>query len=435
MSIDPIARAMAARAALPALVRPQRIATRIFGGRIYNARPITTDVVTYETLIALAVPADAIRVVFAFGQTVSSDAVTPRATVTAASVASIAQIPAGEVAVVPVPDCVPSGGSVPEFRPASAANKRVFYRSAWVALPSVPRGDGHGGALYAIRTSLSLTDGSGNVVLLGNGTDRFDNWDAHPSGRFFRMRSKIGVSATNWAGFTDANSSVATGSPVVGLEYLARGKVVSVMGFGDSIAEGRGTFLNEGFGLPACIAASRNPGGIAFEWSNLGWSGHAMAQTTEQVQAAIAFGLRPSLALVPLGSPNNASSGAITSAQMGVIRLQVAEMTAALERAGVPVLPWTWIPTDPRVRAYGGSDAVRRAYAADAATMARSGGMVCDFAEALAGPLDAQGQSVPPAALMPDGIHPGDAGNPLLGGILRSALDRLTDCRPGYRAA
>ncbi|WP_230771290.1 SGNH/GDSL hydrolase family protein [Sphingomonas sp. Leaf4] len=435
MSIDSLARALAVRAAMPALVRPQRVATRIFGGRIYNVRPVTTDVVTYETLIALAAPAEAIRVLFAFGQTVAGDAVTPRATVTAASVASIGQIQAGETVLVPVPDCVPSGGTIPQFAPAGAAGRRVFYRSAWVSLPSMPRGDGHGGALYAVRTSLSLADGGGNVVLLGNGTDRFDNWDAHPSGRLFRMRSKIGVSATNWAGMTDANSIAATGSPVVGLEYLARGKVVSVMGFGDSIAEGRGTYLNEGFGLPACVAASRNPGGIAFEWSNLGWSGHAMAQTTEQVQAAIAFGLRPSLAVVPLGSPNNASGGAITPAQVGAMRLQVAEATAALERAGVPVLPFTWAPTDPRIRAYGASDALRRAYGADAAAMARGGGMVCDFAEALSGPPDAQGQSVPPANLMPDGIHPGDAGNAILANLLRAALDRMADCRPGYRAA
>lgn len=78
------------------------------------------------------------------------------------------------------------------------------------------------------------------------------------------------IDSSNQSGFTGANSSGAVISPVVGIEYMARRRVVSVAGFGDSITEGRGTYLGEGFGQPECVALSDNSSGIAFEWSNLG---------------------------------------------------------------------------------------------------------------------------------------------------------------------
>ena len=434
MNADFIARAIASRASSDrASSVARRHAMRIFGGRVAGASAVTTNQQTFETVIGIACPADAIRLVFAFGQTGAGDAVPVEVMSHAASIASASDADiqaAGASAKI-----VTTGGTATrQFAPSAVSTRRKLYRSDWIALPSKARTDGGEGALYAIRSTLTAASGSGPVVMLGNGTDSFANWENHPSGRIFRSRSKQLIDSSNWSGFTRANSSAAVVSPVVGIEYLARGRVVSVAGFGDSITEGRGTYLGEGFGHPACVALSNNANGIAFEWSNLGWAGQGASQIFLQVQDALDAGLLPGVAVMPVFTPNGFLSSP-SEAAINSMRLFFGQALDRLEQAGVDVIQWTGLSCSPSLFPVGTADGLRRALNRENVDASGRGVTVCDFAARLDGEVDGSGQSVPRPGVLVDGIHPSDAGNALMAEVLRYALQSRVELPQGLRAA
>lgn len=216
---------------------------------------------------------------------------------------------------------------------------------------------------------------------------------------------------------------------------MARGRVVNALGFGDSITEGQGTYIGEGWGFPACMALSANAEGVAYEWSNLGWSGADYNAIRGHVlDAAAVPGLvrHGDVVFLAGGTPNGhtapdwitpAGLAAQRAALMGLARQR-------LDEIGAFVVPWTWLPTDPAVKAYGVTDALRRAFNDELRSLAARGMVVADFDVKLAGAPNGDGQVLPAAETMPDTIHPGDSGNALLALAAAQAIERSV--RPAH---
>lgn len=446
MSFDPGARGIAAQARAAAAALSLRnlgnVGIRIFGGRVANAKALASGAAagrTFEVVATTALPFDAIRVVMAFGQTSGANAITPSAYV---SVKPVAEIGDAAIATDSGWTAVTFGGAngiggsaTPSFAPAADQNRRVYTVSDVIPVASVARSDGGRYPAVVIRAYLYTSGTAGNYVIQGNGSQNFDAWETHLSGRIWRMRGKGGNFAnTTQSGMTRALSVAENGAPIVGIVYYARGKVVNVAGFGDSITEGQGTYVGEGFGFPACQALSDNATGIAYEWSNLGWSGQTTGQIRQQVLDAVATpGLKFDIGVLPGGSPNDITA-TIGEADIAATRFKVSHMLDLMRGGGMATVLWTWLPTNTAVRNYGASDSQRRALNDDYRTWGSRGAVIADFDKALAGATSGgQVQLLTDSA--DDNIHPSDGGNARLSPLLARAVQGLSAIAPGMLAA
>jgi len=422
MAMDFIARALAA--AMPNLDAALRarglapnnfktasnIGTRIIGGR--QERIVTTTAAaTYELLIALATEWDAVRVILSVGNDATST--TPNCYVSAVAVENT--LPETANAKV-----WPNMQNCPLVPPGAGTAKRSYIFSPWFRSPSVPRSDTPGAPpLLCVRAYTA----PGTTVMLGkaDGTTNFANWATHPSGRIFRLRDQPvdGIGApTSFT--TTTNKST---SPIIGVQYMARGKVYNLFGFGDSITEGQGTYVGEGFGQPAAVLLQQELG-FPVEWSNVAWSGSPIPGIRQQCMDVIAAGFRPDLAIMPNASPNSFDVP-ITDANIDAQRGYRAEALAALDEAGVQCLTWTVLATNSGVKDYNASDSKRRAFNDSWRALANKGVNLADFDLALQGVLDADGQRNLLANTAIDGIHPNDAGNAILARLLANAVKRM----------
>lgn len=412
-----------AEAALPAI---GSVGTRAISGRTARVQGLTTTSRTFETLIALACPFDAIRVGFCMGQTSGVDAVTPNI------VAGVAAVPSTLDADITTATPTPllfGGSGTGTLPPSPALGRRTIQWSDWLGLPSVPRTDGGTLPLLCIRSNLYLSSGTGNVVMMGDSasSDSFTNWATKPDGRIFRLLSKGGgFSAGSWSGMSLANSVAANTGPAVIVQYVARGRVHNLVGFGDSITDGRSTYLGEGFGHPAAASLSSNTAGVAFEWSNFAWSGQNTTEMRVNISDAIASGIFDVgswTAVLPNGSPNDVST-TITPAQISTMRGNIALARQLLATKRVDSLVWTWLPSNTAVKNYGSTDSLRTAYNDELRAWAGRGAVVPDFDAALAG-VTSGNQVQMLAGSTSDNIHPNDTGNALLSPRLINGLKRL----------
>jgi hypothetical protein len=424
---DPIARGLGVRAASLASLLATRsignIGQRCFGGRTANIKVADTVGRTFEVLTALAAPFDAIQIGIVTGQTLALDAVTPNIRVAIAPVSDTT-----DATMIAAPPIVVTFGGVTSIvaPPSATRQRRNIIWSDWTPCASVPRTDGGALPLIAIRTSVTMAAGTGNIVMTGNGTDSFANFATHPSGRIWRMVGKSGQFATlaAWASMQSSNATVENGAPSVLIRYLSRGKVVNVACFGDSIAEGRGTYLEEGFGFPACVALSANSAGIAYEYSNLAWAGQTMSQVRDNVIDAMAAGISCDVAYLPCGSPNDGGPP-ITAASIVAQRGCLAIALQALVAKKIEPIVGTWIPTNSVLLAFGATDSLRRGYNDEVRGWAGRGSVVADFDAAMAGVPDASTQVQVKAGMTTDNIHPNDAGNALMTATLVKAIGRV----------
>lgn len=427
MSFDPGTRGLATQARNVTTARAIRnlgnIGTRLFGGRLSNTFNNTAQF-TFETTLALVAPFDAVRLVFAAGQTNSATGVS------ATMLATVAVV--GDTSDATINGATWTGAQVAgsgtwALAPSSAFGRSKIVVSDWITLPSVARTDGGALPLLVVR---AWVNGGNPIVLYGDGTQSFTNWGAHPSGRIWRVRTKSGnYASTSQSGFTAP--AVSSTGPLIGVQYLARGKVVTLWGFGDSITEGQGTYIGEGFGAPAAVALSANPAGVAYEWAQAGWSGGSMVVINNRVTDFAASGLLDlgtNIAVLPGGSPNdNVSTVPTTGAGSPTSqRGYLAQMLLTLAAKKVQPVLWTWLPTNASVRPYGATDAVRRAYNDELRGWSGRGQVVADFDKVIAGATNGSGQVEMATGTSGDGIHPGDSGNgrfvPLLSGCVQQIV-------------
>jgi hypothetical protein len=399
----------------PMTAKGGNIGTRIFGGRMGTFDNTTQQ--TFHVVLTTAQHFDAVRLIFANGTTST-------ATVGVAKVSPLADLSTsdnqnnsgGTWTTVTF-----AGGSATGTIPAAggASFRRNYLLSDWISVSSLDRTDGGTFPAIAVRAYVST---SGTIGVFGNGTDNFTNWATKPDGRVHIMRNQAGDQVTAPAGFSSTTN--VSQSPIVGIQYAARGRVITVMGVGDSITDGRGTYKGEGFGLPACSEIS-DINGVAVEWANCGWAGASPSQI-------MAFGIdalqyfTPDILVLPNGTPN-VSVAPITTAGITSSRQMLYRLLAECQIKGVRPLIWTWMPTNDTVKAWNSSDALRRAWNDEVRSLATQRGMlVLDADAVLAGEANASGQIQLLAGAASDGIHPNDTGNAILAREFKKAFSALS---------
>ncbi|MHA4848752.1 SGNH/GDSL hydrolase family protein [Rhodococcus sp. MSC1_016] len=385
---------------------PGNIGQRIFGGRMgtYDGSTATTFQVTCE----LQQHFDAIQLIFAnHNAAYSLNAVQCKA----AALPSAADLNGNSAAWVPVTKM----GMNRMMLTTPLSGDRIAYTvSDMIPLASVPRSDAGTNPIVVIRAYMT---NNSTISVVGNGTDSFTNWATRTDGRLWAMRAQTGdqvTTPTTWTSTTNISQS-----PIVGVRYLARGKVVNVMAVGDSISDGRGTYLGEGFG--GLVADRLSEDDIAVEYSNCGWAGQSTTSFANRAMDILQSDVKPDVLMFPSNSPNNETN--FTAAGIVSAAAHRSRVLAECARVGtVPVL-WTLIPCSPAVHDWGATDALRVADNAAVLALRQRGVLVADTATALSGPV-VGGQVGLPAEYAPDGIHPGDLGSAMMADLLEPLVAR-----------
>lgn len=285
----------------------------------------------------------------------------------------------------------------------------------WTDVNSVPRTDGGKGALICFDAYVST---SASISIMGNGTsDVFTGW-ATRANRKVIMRYNDGDCVTTPANFVSVTNR--NQSPIVGIQYAALGRVVTVMGVGDSITDGRGTIIGEGFIVPACEEASNS--NIYFENINLGFAGVGAATYRTYLSDAVSAGIIPDVVVFPNGTPNSLSTP-ITPTDIQTCRAATASLLADASISKIYSIVTTVLPTNPSVKDYNSSDSLRVAWNAD--TLLFPGLSVVDLSSVLSGEVDVDGQVNMRVGTTTDNIHPNDVGNSLLASSLAAKLKQL----------
>lgn len=385
------------------------IGTRILGVRM-GALDNTIQK-TFRAVFEIAPGFDAVRPIFANGDTGTTY------TVSLCNARALANLTSSwpSLSGIAATACtLPSSGVVPV---APAANRRSFLVGDWIDLSSVARDDGGSGALVCFDAYVST---SASISVLGNGgSDVYTGW-ASRAKRKALYRNNNGDCVTTPASFTDTTNR--NQSPIVGVQYAARGRVITVAVVGDSISDGRGTIIGEGWVVPACDTASVVPTGPYFESANLGVASIASLTFRSNLQDAVTAGIVPDVVVFPNGSPNDFSTSLNTSEILASRKGMASLLRVAHVNKIYPIV-WTVLPVNPSVKDFNANDANRVAYNAE--TLARVAVPVLDFSTALSGVTDGDGQVNMLAGTTSDNIHPNDAGNAILAALLVPKLQQL----------
>lgn len=300
---------------------------------------------------------------------------------------------------------------------SSAALRRSFQVSDWIFKSSITNTLSQY-PLLGIRIFVAAN--ANPITIMGNGSDNFSNWASHPSGRIWKMRRANGnFASTSQSSFT-ASASTSNQCPVIGVQYAARGKIITVMGVGDSLTEGRGTYIGEGYIFPAVTNVS-NKNRVPIEYCNLGWSGASSGAFRNSAIDVLSAGIIPDIMVVPNGSPNDIST-TITAANINSLRINMNRILAECRDKNVQTLITTWMPSNPAIKDYGGSDSLRTTYNAETLLYRNTGSIVVDTSSVLSGITDGDGQVNMLAGSTTDNIHPNDFGNSLLTALLTSYI-------------
>lgn len=379
---------------------------RIFGGRMETPFSDGGTPKTHHCVTTTARHFDAVQVVLS----AANVAPVPVTKIAVSALASAADLNGSAGTWISGTFAGSAAGSIPA---RAAARRRSFLISDRFDVSSIPRSDGGRWPLLGIRAFLGT---AGTYTMLGNsgGTDSFTNWATKPDGRIHVMRYNDGDCIATSANFTDTTNR--NTSPIIGVIYYARGRVVNVAGFGDSILAGRGTYNGEGWGFNACHQLT-DAGGIAYEWSNLAWDGSQMNDTAgtgghvDMLGDAIAAGLPIDIAnFMCFGSNDFANEAGLTDAAIiSEVARPFARMMVACRDAGIAPVVMPGLPVSTAVKDWGAADARRVAW--NQTVKAMPGVHYVDVESIFSGPVDGDGQVSIVASKFADGIHPGDEGN------------------------
>lgn len=393
--------------------RRGNVGTRIFGGRMGN---FTLNGLgnTFEVLMGLAQDFDAVRIITSN----SNNGTNTSAPLILANVATVGDTTAATTDAADWSTQVTWGGSGTQaLTVSSGTSRRTYQVSDWILKSSIPRTDGGTLPLLAVRGFVATN--ANPITIMGNGTDSFTNWATHPSGRIWKMRVANGNYASASQSTFNANASLVQQSPIIGVQYAARGRVITVMAAGDSITEGRGTYLGEGFVFPACVELS-NKSGVAVEYCNIGWSGTNSGFIARQVLDVTNASIFPDLMFLPSGSPNDIST-TITAALIASQRSNIGWAQALCRQNQIIPVIWPWLPSNTAVKNYGATDSLRVAYNQEVYTFASRGVDVPLVDTPIIG-LTSGGQVQMTAGTTDDNIHPNDSGNALMKLYAKAAI-------------
>jgi len=317
--------------------------------------------------------------------------------------------------------------TVPVAPRTNSSGARPNYGfSNWVPLASLDRTDGGIYPLVVVRAFDLLANAAlpGYVV----GTGDLTNWATKPDGRLWCARDQIVDGVTTPASFTSTTNQ--NRSPIIAIQYQARGRVVTVMSCGDSIASGQGTYVGQGFYGKAADAV-RDALSIPIEYANFSWEGQNSFAVDGSGYMARAMDIMrgelcPDIMCMGASTPND-TAPTITQAIIDRTRWARERMTALAADKGVKLLLGNWMPSTNAVKAYGATDSLR--VAENAMLAARYANVpaaqLIDVATPVNGSTHASGQIEISATYSTDGIHPNEAGNVLLAPIATTALTNL----------
>jgi len=400
------------------LRRPKSIGRWTIGsGRFERVTQIVSSSYTNWQLRRLCpLPFDMVRFKVRLGQTGGNDAVTPNGYAAVASVPN--KTDAALMAATPV-NALFGGNNNPNFPPSSVLRRATHQWSDWTRVTSVPRDDGGEGYWLVIRLALGGVDG--NIITMGDtaGADTFANWADHPTRPFdlLRRQGAVAAAASGWSTMNSGttNTTAPSTCPVVEVECLYRGMVFNLGTFGDSITDGRGTYLGASFGTQLCSELTAETP-VAFEWANYGWSGITAEFIYQNVLDAVAAGSVPDMAFVEGFFTNNVPTTIPADGETSLVPNSTrwmdsyhSTMIQALEGAGGHVVTLPGTPANYSSRPWGAAaDARRIAQIARIKAMAAHGRDVLDWATPNTGPVDGNGQQT--LINNVDALHLGDAG-------------------------
>jgi lysophospholipase L1-like esterase len=411
----------AATQALVSKYGKRKIGTRILHHRFgtFNDASLNTWHVTAE----MAAPFDAVRLVLA-----NTDNTSARYYACAVSVLpSAADLNNSGGTWLQAGQGIDSTVTVPNAVKTTGGNRVSYAVSNWIPLASVARSDSGTYPLLAVRAR--NLEANASLPVYGNGTDDLTNWATRTTGRLWCSRVQAVDAVTTPASFTSTTN--VSQSAVVGIQYIARGRVITVMGCSDSIGSGRGTFIGEGYGLPACDAL-QTALGIPIEYADASWAGqnsglNSGAGYLFRALDILRSPIRPDVMFTAIGSPNDTPSPPTTQALIDRMRYMRELVVQEASERGTGLLLSNILPTNNSVLAYGSSDSLRVAYNSEcaAAYVGVRGVEFVDLANPLNGTTHASGQIQINAAFSSDGIHPNDAGNAVLRPIAQAGLSNL----------
>lgn len=293
---------------------------------------------------------------------------------------------------------------------AAAVDRRKIQLSDWMPI------DCSSGYL-SMRTWVAYN--ANPITIMGNGTDSFTNWGSRIN-RPVKLRKANGnFSSTSQSAFA-ASASAVSQCPIIGFRYITDHEVVNVVGIGDSITEGRGTYLGEGFILPACESlSSQYANSPIVEYSNMGWAGATSNYIMNFGDDFFNAGLSADIVVCPNGTPNDQAS-TLTSTSISLLKQRFGYLRAKTSSAERIV--WTMLPSDTSVRPYGSTDALR--IAMNTETLANVKYSV-DLAGVISGTIDGTGSMQMNQSYTSDHIHPNDAGNAALSAALKPMIQSL----------
>lgn len=385
------------------LSSPGSVGQRIFGGRMgtYDG----TSPTTFQVACELPQHFDAIQVILANTQTRFSD---QAVLIKAGVVGDVADINTSGSGFVTVTKGTLSRVAT---QVAWGTNKISYTLTDMVPLPSVARTDGGTKPLLVVRAYFGANP---SLPVVGNGTDSFTNWASRTDGHRWVMRAETGDSTTTFTSTTNISQS-----PIVGFRFLSRGRVVNVVAVGDSITDGRGTYLGEGFVMPAVNELSTDA--LTVCYSNCGWSGQTTGVFFERAIDVVQQ-LRPDVLVIPAHSPNDETT-TITADGVAQGAARRGRLLAECAKYGVRPVIWTMLPVNTAVNPWGSSDSLRTALNTATLALANRGVLVADTATPYSGTTTG-GQVQIAAGMSSDGIHPNNTGNTALKNVLKPVLAR-----------
>lgn len=298
-------------------------------------------------------------------------------------------------------------GSVPA-RPSAGGKRLGLVRSDWIERPPSARTDNFSGYLMAVRTHIAA--GAGTITITGAASNDVTNWASRGDGKYYVARAQDGNVTTQNMVMTPAAFTSTTNvgyGPVIGVEFMANGRVFTIGFPGDSIDSGAGaTYYGEGFGRLACDQLASELG-VPVCFASLAWGGAQQAEYRDVLIAWLTLGIKPDLICLPVGSPNNQTiwdTSAINNSRSALGR-----MKAACVEAGIPYMTHTITPATYAAKAYGATDTAR----INLNTAALAAGNCADAATPINGTVEAHGQMEPLPAYInsSDGLHPTDMGH------------------------
>ena len=382
-------------------LRQKNVGIRIFDGRIAATHAVDgTSGTTYAATFTLAAVPDAIYPIYANGNTGS--------TITLNAVSACA-----------VPDTDFNGNSQ-SLTVGSVATKNTIpvspgtTQQGWLVGERILLDNPNGYNRVHIRAHVAA--GAGTITIMGNGSngssDDFTNW-ATRSGLEHIFRQQTGNNTTTAGAFTSTTN--VSYSPIVGLVYIARGRVFSVMVSGDSIDSGRGTYHSDSPVWQAIRSKAR--AGYAVEFANIGWAGSTTGNNRSNHLTAFAAGIVPDILIRPTTSPNDISTS-IPDSMVKTWRQTAAIIFDDCRQYGVTFIPRTMCPANSNIDTptgsenYGSDDAKRVAWNAEVLSWRENGVFVADWdSPVAAAAANANGQVPFASGMTTDSIHPNDTGN------------------------